>query len=118
MFTLISFIANLAFLTFYFSQILSEYASRYSPRKDAFLLSFLGAAIDATFSLAVPFLPIAVSFMDVEIALIVVIWILLLHYRYEVGWLEAVLATAIAVVIYVVILAITSGLWILWLGIS
>jgi len=56
--------------------------------------------------------------MDVAIGLVCVTWILLLHYYYEAAWLEAALATAIAALVYVVILAVTFGLFTLWLRIG
>ncbi len=114
----ISFAANLAFLTLYFSHILSEYSSKHSPRNAAFLLSFLGATVGTAFSLAIPSLPDVLPYMDVAIGLVCVTWILLLHYYYEAAWLEAVFATAIAALVYVVILAVTFGLFTLWLGIG
>jgi len=56
--------------------------------------------------------------MDVAIGLVCVTWILLLHYYYGADWLEATFATAIASLVYVVILAVTFGLFTLWLGIG
>lgn len=117
-FVFISFAANLVFLTLYFSHILSEYSSKHSPRNAAFLLSFLGATVGTAFSLSVPFLPEALPYMDVAIGLVCVTWILLLHYYYGAAWLEATFATAIASLVYVVILAVTFGLFTLWLGIG
>lgn len=115
---LVSFVANLAFLTLYFSHILSEYSSKHSPRNAAFLLSLLGATVGTAFSLLIPSLPDILPYMDVAIGLVCVTWILLLHYYYEAAWPEAALATAIAALVYVVILAVTFGLFTLWLRIG
>jgi len=115
---LFSFIANSIFLTFYFSNVLSDFASKHAPRKDAFLLSVLGSAVGAAFSLVVPFLPDIFPFMDVAVALVIITWVLLLHYHYENDWLEAAFEAGIAALLYVVILAITTGLLILWIRIS
>jgi hypothetical protein len=117
-FTLLSYISQIAFLTLYFSHTISDYSSKPSPRNDAFLLSFLGSSVGSAFSLAIPFLPSIVPYMDVAIGLVVVTWILLLHYHFGASWLEAALITAIAAIIYVVILAMTFGFYILWLRIS
>ncbi len=117
-FMLVSFVANLVFLTLYFSHILSEYSSKHSPRNAAFLLSFLGATVGTAFSLSVPFLPDVLPYMDVAIGLVCVTWILLLHYYHGAAWLEATFATAIAALVYVVILAVTFGLFTLWLRIG
>ena len=104
------------FLTLYFSNILSVPGSKHAPYRDAFLVSFLGSAAGATFSLIVPSLPRIVPNLDVAISLVIVTWILLLHYHYEAGWLEATLQAALGAIIYVVILAIASGFFMLWMG--
>jgi len=117
-FTLLSVIANSAFLTLYFSHILSDYARTASPRNAAFSLAFLGSIIGAGFSLVIPLLPGAFPYMDMAVGLVAVVWILLLHYRYRTGWLEAAAITALAAIIYVIIMAITSAFYILWLGVS
>ena len=117
-FIFISFLTNLAFLTLYFSHILSEYSSTRSSHNAAFLLSLLGATVGTAFSLSVPVLPEVLPYMDIAIGLVCLTWVLLLHYYYGAAWLEAVFATAIASIVYVVILVVTYGLFTLWLGIS
>lgn len=106
----------MVFLTLYFSNILSDPGAKRPPYRDAFLVSFLGSAAGAAFSLIVPTLPRIVPHLDVAVSLVIVTWILLLHFHYEAGWLEATLEAGLGALIYVVILAIASGFFMLWTG--
>jgi hypothetical protein len=116
LFTLISLAANSVLLTFYFSGVLSVPGSKHHPYKDAFLVSFPGSAAGAAFSLAVPALPGIIPHLDVAMSLVGITWILLLHYRYEASWLEAVLATIVGLILYAITLALTSGFFMLWMA--
>lgn len=114
-FTILSFIANSAILTFYFSGVLSDFAMKHAPIKDGFLISLSGSAVGAVFSLAFTYLPGDLPLMDFAIALALLTWILLLHYRYDEGWPEAVVEGIIGCIIYAIILALASSFLILWI---
>lgn len=113
--TILNFIANAAILTFYFSGVLSDFAMKHAPIKDGFLISLSGSAVVAVFSLVFAYLPGNLPLMDFAIALGLLTWILLLHYRYDEGWLEAVVEAIIGCIIYAIILALASSFLILWI---
>lgn len=56
--------------------------------------------------------------MDFAIALVLITWVLLIHHRYDEGWLETVVVAIIGCIIYAVILAITSTFLILWISVG
>jgi hypothetical protein len=66
--------------------------------------------------LAVPALPGIIPHLDVAISLVAITWILLLHYHYEAGWLEATLEAIVGLILYAIILAIASGFFMLWIA--
>jgi len=114
--TILCFIENSAILTFYFSGVLSDFVMKHAPIKDGFLISLAGSAAGAVFSLAFIYLPSALPLMDLAVAVVFFVWVLLLHYRYDEGWLEAMVEAVLGCIIYVVVLALTSGFLILWIS--
>jgi hypothetical protein len=114
--TILCFIENSAILTFYFAGVLSDFVMKHAPIKDGFLISLTGSAAGAVFSLVFIFLPNVLPLMDFAVAAVFFVWISLLHFRYKEGWLEAVFEAVLGCIIYVVILAFTSGFLILWIS--
>jgi riboflavin transporter FmnP len=108
--------ANSVILTFYFSGILSGFSSKHTQRKDGFLLSLSGSTVGAVFSIISPYLPEALSFLDVAVVFVLVTWVALLHYRYDEGWPEAILEAVLGGIIYAVIMVLLNGFLILWIG--
>jgi hypothetical protein len=108
--------ANSAILTFYFSGILSGFSSKHPQRKDGFLLSLSGSTIGAVFSIITPYLPEALSFLDVAIVFVLITWAVLLHYRYNEDWPEAIVEAVLGGIIYAVIMVLVTGFLILWLS--
>ena len=115
--SLLSFMANSAILTFYFSSVLSDFSSKHIPRRDGFLLSLSGSTVGAVFSIVVPYLPETLPLLDFAVGLVLITWVVLLHYRFDEGWMEAIVLAVIAGIIYIVILAMVTGFLILWIGI-
>lgn len=111
----LSFFPSLVILTFYFSSVLSGSSAKRTFYRSAFVVSFSGLAIGAAFALAAPFLPGSIPFMDVGTLFAVVAWVLLLRRYCGTGWLESIPPAFIAAIVYVVILAVASGLSILLL---
>jgi hypothetical protein len=114
--SLLTFMANSAILTFYFSGILSGFSSKHPQRKDGFLLSLSGSAIGAVFSIITPYLPEALAFLDVAVVFVLITWVALLHYRYNEGWPEAIVEAVLGGIIYAVIMVLVTGFLILWLS--
>lgn len=114
--TILAFIENSAILTFYFAGVLSDFVMKHAPIKDGFLISVTGSAAGAVFSLAFVFLPSNLPLGDLAVAVVFLVWIWLLHSRYKEGWLEALVEAVLGCIIYVVILAFTSGFLILWIS--
>ena len=115
-FTVLSFIANSAFLTLYFSGILAGFGSKKAARKDGFMLSLAGSVVGAIFSLVIAFLPIAVPILEGALGLVFITWVVLIHYRFNEEWLEAIVQSIIGIILYVVILALLNGFFILWIS--
>ncbi len=114
--SLLTFMANSAIMTFYFSGVLSGFSTKHPQRKDGFLLSLSGSTIGTALSLIGPYLPEALSFLDVAILFVLVIWIALLHYRYNEGWPEAIMESILAGIIYAVVMVLITGFLILWVS--
>ena len=114
--TILVFIENSAILTFYFAGVLSDFVMKHAPIKDGFLISVTGSAVGAVFSLVFTFLPSDLPVGDLAVAVVFLVWIWLLHVRYKEGWLEALVEAVLAGIIYVIILAFTSGFLILWIS--
>jgi hypothetical protein len=114
--SLLSLMANLAILTLYFSEALSGFASKHIPRKDGFLLSLSGLTVATVYSTIIPFLPETLSLPDIAFVFALTTWIALLHYRYQEGWMEALVEAIIGGIIYLVVLAIVAGFLILWIS--
>ena len=117
-FTILSFIANSAFLTFYFSDILSGFGSQKAARKDGFMLSLAGSVVGATFSLIIALIPLGVAFpiIDITVGLVFITWVVLIHYRFNEAWLEAIVQSIVGIILYVVIIALLNGFFILWMS--
>jgi hypothetical protein len=115
-FTVLSFIVNSLFLTLYFSGVISGFDSKHSANKDGFTMALAGSVVGALFSLVVSLLPVAVPIMDVAIGLVFLTWVLLIHYRFNEEWFEAIVQAIIGIIIYVVILALINGFLILWIS--
>lgn len=115
-FSLLTFMANSAILTFYFSGVLSDF-SKHVPRKDGFLLSLSGSTVGAVFSIVIPYLPETLPLLDLAVGLVFITWVVLLHYHFEEGWMEAIFQAVIGGIIYIVILAVVTGFLVLWIGV-
>lgn len=113
-FTVISFIVNAIFLTFYFSEVLSSADSRQKASKDGFMMAFVGSVVGAIFSLALNLLPVVLPVLDAALGLVFLTWVLLMHYRFDEGWLEALMQAIIGIILYVVILVLINGFLQMW----
>jgi len=111
MFAILSFAPNSILLTFYFSSIIiaSDLSRKLTLHKYGFVISFVGTGVGALFSLLIPLLPGSIPWMDVNIALIIVIWLYLTKHYTEMGWLGSFLAALIGALLYIFVLAIVSG---------
>jgi hypothetical protein len=103
-------------LTFYFAGVLSDFVMKHAPLKDGFLISVTGSGAGAVFSLLFILLPSNLPLGDLSVAVVFLVWIWLLHFRHKEGWLEAIVEAVLGGIIYVVILAFTSGFLILWIS--
>jgi len=115
--SLLSLMANSAILTFYFSDVLSDFTSKHTSHKDGFLLSLSGSTVGAVFTIVVPYLPEALPLLDLTVVLVLITWVALLHYHYNEGWIEAAFEAVIGGVLYIIILALINGLLNLWIRI-
>jgi hypothetical protein len=114
--TLLTFMADSAILTFYFSGILSGFSTKHPQRKDGFLLSLSGSSIGAVLSIITPYLPETLSFLGFAVVLVLITWVVLLHYRYDEGWPEAIVEAVLGGIIYAIIMVLIMGFLILWLS--
>jgi len=108
--------ANSAVLTFYFSGVLSDFSSKHPQRKDGFLLSLSGSTIGAVFSIVTPYLPEAFSFLEFAVIFVLVTWAVLLHYRFNEAWPEAIVEAILGGIIYAIIMVLVTGFLILWIS--
>lgn len=118
LFVSLSFFPSLILLTLYFSSILTSRSAKRTFYRIGFVISFSGLAMGAAFALAAPFFPNFIPVLDVGdlgIVFVVITWVLLLRHYCGTGWLESLPPAFIAVIIYVVIMAMASGFAILWL---
>lgn len=115
LFVALSFFPSLVILTFFFSSMLQGRSAKRTYYQSAFVIAFSGLAIGAAFALASPILPDYIPIMDVGVVLAVIAWVLLLRRYCGTGWLESLPSAIIAAIVYVVIIAVASGLSILLL---
>lgn len=108
------FVLNLIIFTIYFSEFLLE---RGSWHKKGFLISFSGVCVGTVFALLFPSLPTVFGSLDIGVGLVWVTWILLTKHYCRTGWLYSAVATIIAIVQYIVIMAIAVNFCILF-GVS
>lgn len=110
---LVSFVVNLTFLTFYFSQLMLHHASKELFLGEAFIMSLLGTSVGTLFLFLTPYFPASIPSMDVGVAVVVIVWILLIRRFYGSGWLETVFVTSVPAIIYVVMVSLVSAFMIL-----
>lgn len=111
MFAILSFAPNVILLAFYFSSIViaSDLSRKLALHKYGVVTSLAGTGAGALFSLLIPLLPGSIPWMDVNIILIVVIWLCLTRHYTQMGWLGSFLAALIGALLYIFVLAIVSG---------
>lgn len=110
-FAILSFAPNVILLAFYFSSIIiaSDLSRKLTLHKYGFVTSFAGTSAGALFSLLIPLLPGSIPWMDINIVLVVVIWLYLTKHYTQMGWLGSFLAALIGALLYIFVLAIVSG---------
>ena len=115
LFVALSFFPSLVILTFYFSSILAGSSTKRTFYRTGFVVSFSGLAIGAAFALAAPLLPTSLPIMDLGILFAVISWVLLLKRYHGTGLLESLPSAFMAAIVYLVIVAVASGFFILLL---
>jgi hypothetical protein len=113
--SLLTFIANTALLTVYFSAIIIGHTGKSTIHRDAFKIVLPGTILGSAFILLAPTIPALTrigpisSPIDLGVTTMGIIWMTLTKRYCETSWLSSFLITVVAVIIYVTIMFFIGG---------
>ncbi len=116
---LTTFIINSLFSTLYFTAAIFDHMSKKTIHKDALKITIPGTILSFVFTLLNPFVPSFMtigpfsSLIDIGITITVLVWVLLIRRYGETSWLEAIMIAALPAIMYIIILFLVGGFFML-----